>query len=110
MTDTMKSCYQQLNTFIDWYLMTLHSVLEERNDLELTEHVIVSVSEDRSKSTCHFLSKFEAFCEIRIEAPNYQRDYEFFVDRFTQLCHDNFPQDKIKYVFNCFAIFPSRVY
>ncbi|CAF1281862.1 unnamed protein product [Adineta ricciae] len=82
MTDTMKSCYQQLNTFIDWYLVTLHSVLEERNDLELTEHVIVS---------------FEAFCEIRIEAPNYQRDYEFFVDRFTQLCHNNFPQDEIKF-------------
>ncbi|UJR09128.1 hypothetical protein I4U23_013375 [Adineta vaga] len=82
MTDTMKSCYQQLNTFIDSYLATLNLILEERDDYELTEHAIDS---------------FESFCEIRIEAPNYQRDYEFLIDRFTQLCHNNDPQDKIKF-------------
>jgi len=43
MNDTMKSCYQQLNTFVDYYLVTVHLVLEERNDLELTEHAIASV-------------------------------------------------------------------
>jgi hypothetical protein len=43
MNDTMKSCYQQLNTFVDYYLTTVHLVLEERNDLELTEHAINSV-------------------------------------------------------------------
>jgi len=43
MNDTMKSCYQQLNTFVDYYLATLHLVLEERDDLELTEHAIASV-------------------------------------------------------------------
>jgi hypothetical protein len=43
MNDTMKSCYQQLNTFVDYYLVTVHLVLEERNDLELTEHAITSV-------------------------------------------------------------------
>jgi hypothetical protein len=43
MNDTMKSCYQQLNTFVDYYLNTLHLVLEETNDLELIEHAIDSV-------------------------------------------------------------------
>ncbi|CAF1461719.1 unnamed protein product [Adineta steineri] len=82
MDDTVKSCCEQLNTFIDHYLATLHLLLEERDDLELIEHAIHS---------------FESFCEIRQEAPNYQRDYEFFVDRFTQLCHDNDPINKIRF-------------
>jgi hypothetical protein len=43
MNDTMKSCYQQLNTFVNYYLRTLHLVLEERDDLELIEHAIASV-------------------------------------------------------------------
>jgi hypothetical protein len=43
MNDTMKSCYQQLNTFVDHYLDALRLVLEERNDLELTEHAVSSV-------------------------------------------------------------------
>lgn len=43
MTDTMKSCYQQLNTFIDSYLATLQLILEETDDLELAEYVIDSV-------------------------------------------------------------------
>jgi hypothetical protein len=42
--------------------------------------------------------KFESFCEIREEAPNYQRNYEFFVDRFTQLCHYNSKKNKTKCV------------
>ena len=45
MNDTMKSCYQQLNTFVDHYLDTLRLVLEEKNDLELTEHAIAAVSD-----------------------------------------------------------------
>jgi hypothetical protein len=32
-----------LNTFVDYYLATLHLVLEERDDLELIEHAIDSV-------------------------------------------------------------------
>jgi len=43
MNDTMKSCYQQLNTFVDHYLDALRLVLEEQNDLELTEHAVSSV-------------------------------------------------------------------
>ena len=43
MNDTMKSCYQQLNTFVDHYLDALRLVLEEKNDLELTEHAVASV-------------------------------------------------------------------
>jgi hypothetical protein len=43
MNDTMKSCYQQLNTFVDYYLQTLRLVLEVSDDLELTEHAIASV-------------------------------------------------------------------
>jgi len=39
----MKSCYQQLNTFVDHYLDALRLVLEEKNDLELTEHAVSSV-------------------------------------------------------------------
>lgn len=41
----MKSCYQQLNTFVEYYLETLRLVLEELDDLELIEHVINSVSD-----------------------------------------------------------------
>ncbi|CAM4871364.1 unnamed protein product [Rotaria socialis] len=87
MNDTMKSCYQQLNTFVDHYLDALRLVLEEKNDLELTEHAV---------------SSFEAFCEIREEAPNYQRNYEFFVDRFTELCHNNSDTNKTK--FRCLGL------
>lgn len=43
MDDTMKSCYQQLNTFVDYYLATLHLVLEEGSDLELMEQAVTSV-------------------------------------------------------------------
>jgi hypothetical protein len=43
MDDIMKSCYQQLNTFVDHYLRTLRLVLEETDDAELTEHAIASV-------------------------------------------------------------------
>jgi len=43
--------------------------------------------------------KFESFCEIREEAPNYQRNYGFFVDRFTQLCHYNEQANQQKCVF-----------
>lgn len=43
MNDTMKSCYQQLNTFVDYYLVTLRLVLEETNDFELIEHGVSSV-------------------------------------------------------------------
>ena len=43
MNDTMQSCYQQLNTFVDHYLDALRLVLEEQNDLELTEHAVSSV-------------------------------------------------------------------
>ncbi|CAF0935787.1 unnamed protein product [Didymodactylos carnosus] len=87
MNDTMKSCYQQLNSFVDHYLDALRLVLEEKNDLELTEHAVLS---------------FESFCEIREEAPNYQRNYEFFVDRFTELCHNNDEQNKTK--FRCLGL------
>ncbi|CAF3755419.1 unnamed protein product [Adineta steineri] len=87
MNDTMKSCYQQLNTFVDHYLDALRLVLEEKNDLELTEHAV---------------SSFESFCEIREEAPNYQRNYEFFVDRFTELCHNNNDTNKTK--FRCLGL------
>ncbi|CAF3025991.1 unnamed protein product [Rotaria sp. Silwood2] len=87
MNDTMKSCYQQLNTFVDHYLDALRLVLEEKNDLELTEHAV---------------SSFESFCEIREEAPNYQRNYEFFVDRFTELCHNNSDNNKTK--FRCLGL------
>jgi hypothetical protein len=45
MNDTMKSCYQQLNTFVDHYLDALRLVLEEKNDLELTEHAVSSVGD-----------------------------------------------------------------
>ncbi|CAF1394908.1 unnamed protein product [Rotaria sordida] len=83
MDDTMKSCYEQLNTFVDDYLETLRLILNEGNDLELIEHVVAS---------------FESFCEIREEAPNYQRNYQFFVSRFTQLCYNNDEVDKTKYV------------
>ncbi|CAF0850627.1 unnamed protein product [Adineta ricciae] len=87
MNDTMKSCYQQLNTFVDHYLDALRLVLEEKNDLELTEHAV---------------SSFESFCEIREEAPNYQRNYEFFVDRFTELCHNNSDVNQTK--FRCLGL------
>ncbi len=43
MNDTMKSCYEQLNTFVGYYLVTLRLVLEETNDVELIEHAVVSV-------------------------------------------------------------------
>jgi hypothetical protein len=46
-----------------------------------------------------FFVQFESFCEIREEAPNYQRNYEFFVDRFTELCHNNSDTNKAKYEF-----------
>jgi hypothetical protein len=49
---------------------------------------------DERKIFC-FL-QFESFCEIREEAPNYQRNYEFFVDRFTELCHNNSDTNKTK--------------
>ncbi len=44
----------------------------------------------------YFIFQFESFCEIREEAPNYQRNYEFFVDRFTELCHNNSDTNKTK--------------
>ncbi|CAF2697079.1 unnamed protein product [Rotaria sp. Silwood2] len=87
MDDTMKSCYQQLNTFVDDYLETLRLVLNEGNDLELIEHVVAS---------------FESFCEIREEAPNYQRNYQFFVSRFTQLCYNNDEANRKK--FRCLGL------
>lgn len=43
MKDTMKSCCQQLNTFVQHYLETLRLVLEEHDDLELMEHAIDAV-------------------------------------------------------------------
>ena len=43
MNDLMKTCYLQLNTFVDHYLDALHLVLEEKNDVELTEHAVSSV-------------------------------------------------------------------
>ena len=43
MDDIIISCYQQLNTFVDYYLQALHLILEERDDLELIEHAIISV-------------------------------------------------------------------
>ncbi|CAF4575529.1 unnamed protein product [Rotaria socialis] len=83
MDDIVKSCYQLLNIFVDDYLETLRLVLEERDDLELIEHAVAS---------------FESFCEIREEAPNYQRNYQFFVHRFTALCyyHDEMDKNKLR--------------
>ncbi|CAF2126477.1 unnamed protein product [Rotaria magnacalcarata] len=81
MNDIVKSCYQLLNTFVDDYLETLRLVLEERDDLELIEQAVAS---------------FESFCEIREEAPNYQRNYQFFVHRFTALCYYHDEMNKIK--------------
>ena len=43
MNDTMKSCHEQLDTFVMEYLRTLHLILEETNDLEIIEHTITSV-------------------------------------------------------------------
>ncbi|CAF4699359.1 unnamed protein product, partial [Rotaria magnacalcarata] len=80
MNDIVKSCYQLLNTFVDDYLETLRLVLEERDDLELIEQAVAS---------------FESFCEIREEAPNYQRNYQFFVHRFTALCYYHDEMNKI---------------
>ncbi|CAF4092046.1 unnamed protein product [Rotaria magnacalcarata] len=81
MNDIVKSCYQLLNTFVDDYLETLRLVLEERDDLELIEQAVAS---------------FESFCEIREEAPNYQRNYQFFVHRFTALCYYHDEMNRIK--------------
>lgn len=55
MNDTMKSCYQQLNTFVDYYLGTLHLVLEEMNDFELIEHAVISVENEESNDNEHVL-------------------------------------------------------
>ncbi len=54
--------------------------------------------------------KFESFCEIREEAPNYQRNYEFFVNRFTQLCHYSEQRDQTKYDFSLSCFFYSKLY
>jgi hypothetical protein len=60
MTDTMKSCYQQLNTFIDSYLATLHLLLEETGDLELAEQAIDSVG-----WTISFLGEKDVLAVVR---------------------------------------------
>ncbi|CAF0745213.1 unnamed protein product [Didymodactylos carnosus] len=87
MTEIMKSCCEQLNSFVDHYLAALRLVLEERNDLELTEQAVLS---------------FESFCKIPEEAPSYQRNYDFFFDRFTELCHNN--NDKTRTKFRCLGL------
>ena len=58
MNDTMKSCYQQLNTFVDHYLAALRLVLEEKNDLELTEHAIASVKRQNDEKRFDLLFVF----------------------------------------------------
>ena len=55
MNDTMKSCYQQLNTFVDYYLGTLHLVLEETDDFELIEYAVISVENKGSMTMDMFL-------------------------------------------------------
>lgn len=101
MDDIVKSCYELLNTFVEDYLETLQLILEEKDDLELIEHAVASVRcfMIRLYNDLIFFSfKFESFCEIREEAPNPHRKYQFFVHRFTALCYYSNKKNRKKYV------------
>ena len=70
----LSACHvRTINLFIESYLKTIQKLLESTDpDFQMLA----------SKSFSHF-------SKIKEETPSYHRTYDFFIDRFSQMCHSN---------------------
>ena len=74
MDQLIKSCHvHTINLFVESYLKTVQKLLESPDqDLQ----IIASQS-------------FLAFSQIKEDTPSYHRSYNFFIERFSQMCHSD---------------------
>lgn len=72
MDQLIKSCHiNTINLFVESYLKTVQKLLES-TDPEL--QIVAS-------------SSFLAFSQIKEDTPSYHRSYNFFIERFSSMCH-----------------------
>lgn len=75
MDQLIKSCHiNTINLFAESFLKTVQKLLESP-DPEL--QILASQS-------------FKKFSEIKEDAPSYHRSYNFFIERFSQMCHSDY--------------------
>jgi hypothetical protein len=78
MNQLIKSCHvNTINLFVESFLKTVQKLLETQ-DAEL-----------QIKAADSFL----AFSQIKEDTPSYHRSYNFFIERFSAMCHTEHPND-----------------
>jgi len=81
MDGLIKSCHvNNINLFVESFLKTVQKLLESP-DLEL--QMVAAAS-------------FSAFSKIKEDTPNYHRTYDFFIERFSSMCHTNHPDMQLQ--------------
>ncbi len=81
MDGLIKSCHMNtINLFVESFLKTVQKLLESP-DPEL--QIVASQS-------------FSQFSQIKEDTPNYHRSYDFFIERFSQMCHSDYPDAELR--------------
>ncbi len=81
MDGLIKSCHvNTINLFVESFLKTVQKLLESP-DPEL--QIVASQS-------------FSQFSQIEEDTPNYHRSYDFFIERFSQMCHSDYPDADLR--------------
>lgn len=81
MDQLIKSCHMNtINLFVESFLKTVQKLLESPDpDLQ----ILASQS-------------FLQFSQIKEDTPSYHRSYNFFIERFSQMCHSEYPDNVMK--------------
>ncbi len=81
MDGLIKSCHvNTINLFVESFLKTVQKLLESP-DPEL--QIVASQS-------------FAQFSQIKEDTPNLHRSYDFFIERFSQMCHSDYPDSSLR--------------
>ena len=81
MDQLIKSCHvNTINLFVESFLKTVQKLLES-SDPEL--QILASQS-------------FMAFSQIEEDTPSYHRSYNFFIERFSQMCHSDHDDPQLR--------------
>ncbi len=81
MDGLIKSCHvNTINLFVESFLKTVQKLLESPDpELQITAS-----------------QSFSQFSQIKEDTPNYHRSYDFFIERFSQMCHSDYPDAELR--------------
>lgn len=87
----MQACHLNLNAFVESYLTVLERLLESN----VPDYQVMGTTSVCLASRCLTVLQFVKFSKIEEVNPNYNRHYDFFVDKFSAMCYKN-PSNSLK--------------